>query len=676
MPTLIDKLTETPGLTVPMRELLRDVILELCGHISDSNIYEDVVIWQDNAARAVVQPARAGVLGVQLSDQTIWIANSNVAGDWREYALPWRGGVTLSQAGVTDLYFPPDADTDASRWLALVEALTAAQATPSVRTTLSLGRGGYLVPAGARMATTNFAQNSTVVFQPGSIIRYTDPNDTKFDSAFFSGIRNPVHFGAFPDIGFTNTPFADSWPAFQSAKFSLPPVDGASVDEFGELVRVGTVEIPDGKYTMSQPFTSQAGQTWRGSGGRNLLRWADNIATLAGSVVRWAWTVARTNVTGLGPLANFTHDVNISGLVFDRGTGNELLGGINFSGAQGSSLSLITIVGFGAGVFCQPYTSNVDFTRIDINLTTGRVGAGFEMDLGNTNLLRSISVVRHNFDGLSADPDDTRYSAAIKLTGCRANTFLNVLAENCPRTLMMDSCEANVFNTIEASAPDLANTCLLDTTSGGQNVFHSLRGFDMDVMVRVSNVTVEAGLNMAWANTNFAQDISTVQTLKADRVLLPSASAMLDFARATGPAGAQIFRWKAAQGDGNPALTLTVSSTDGTSPTEVFNIAKNNGGASSGYQFIVTNVYALESINTLEDYYVDGVKVVGNQGAAVADVAASSAAGVNAAGDPPTGAEFNALVAQFNALVASYNALQASHNTVLTRARTHGLIAT
>lgn len=48
---------------------------------------QDVATWTDAAARSAVIPKRAGQLGVQLSDDTIWIAQSMVAGSWQEFAV-------------------------------------------------------------------------------------------------------------------------------------------------------------------------------------------------------------------------------------------------------------------------------------------------------------------------------------------------------------------------------------------------------------------------------------------------------------------------------------------------------------------------------------------------------------------------------------------------------------
>lgn len=47
---------------------------------------QDVFVFLDPAARSVTKPRRAGQLGVQISDFSIWIAQSTTTGDWRDSA--------------------------------------------------------------------------------------------------------------------------------------------------------------------------------------------------------------------------------------------------------------------------------------------------------------------------------------------------------------------------------------------------------------------------------------------------------------------------------------------------------------------------------------------------------------------------------------------------------------
>lgn len=48
---------------------------------------QDVATWADAAARSAVVPKRAGQLGVQLDNDTVWIAQSTAAGDWQQSSL-------------------------------------------------------------------------------------------------------------------------------------------------------------------------------------------------------------------------------------------------------------------------------------------------------------------------------------------------------------------------------------------------------------------------------------------------------------------------------------------------------------------------------------------------------------------------------------------------------------
>ncbi len=72
---------------------------------------------------------------------------------------------------------------------------------------------------------------------------------------------------------------------------------------------------------------------------------------------------------------------------------------------------------------------------------------------------------------------------------------------------------------------------------------------------------------------------------------------------------------------------------------------------------------------------VGGIKVLGAQGAAVADAPALTAADAATAAAAPTQAEFNALVAEFNKLRSDLGASRSQLNLALARLRAHGLIA-
>ena len=72
---------------------------------------------------------------------------------------------------------------------------------------------------------------------------------------------------------------------------------------------------------------------------------------------------------------------------------------------------------------------------------------------------------------------------------------------------------------------------------------------------------------------------------------------------------------------------------------------------------------------------VGGVKVIGPQGAAVADAPALTSADAAGAAAAPTQAEFNALVAEFNKLRSDLGASRAQLNQALARLRAHGLVA-
>lgn len=73
---------------------------------------------------------------------------------------------------------------------------------------------------------------------------------------------------------------------------------------------------------------------------------------------------------------------------------------------------------------------------------------------------------------------------------------------------------------------------------------------------------------------------------------------------------------------------------------------------------------------------IANVKVVGGQGAAVADAAALTSVNASPSVAAPTKAEFDAFVAEFNKLRTDLGATRTQLNLALARLRTHGLIAT
>lgn len=77
---LIDQLIATPGLSMPLKTMLQSIVMEVCK--CSRKRAPDIAIWANPAARALVTPDRAGAIGVQLSNQSIWIAGSTTIGDW------------------------------------------------------------------------------------------------------------------------------------------------------------------------------------------------------------------------------------------------------------------------------------------------------------------------------------------------------------------------------------------------------------------------------------------------------------------------------------------------------------------------------------------------------------------------------------------------------------------
>jgi len=91
--------------------------------------------------------------------------------------------------------------------------------------------------------------------------------------------------------------------------------------------------------------------------------------------------------------------------------------------------------------------------------------------------------------------------------------------------------------------------------------------------------------------------------------------------------------------------------------------------------------FPVKTITQLEcclDKLEDRVDLIEGDGVndAILDLDPSTVAGVDAAGDPPTEAEFNALVAQLNLLVIDHNAVVTTLNNALQVLRDHNLLDT
>lgn len=85
------------------------------GYSVPSDGVRDVAIWANPTARALVAPTRTGQIGVQISDKTLWLADSTAVGDWGAYQIPSEPDVwspdMLYRDGITDF-------TD--RWVGVV----------------------------------------------------------------------------------------------------------------------------------------------------------------------------------------------------------------------------------------------------------------------------------------------------------------------------------------------------------------------------------------------------------------------------------------------------------------------------------------------------------------------------------------------------------------------------
>jgi Calcineurin-like phosphoesterase len=82
------------------------------GYNVPSDGVRDVAVWADAPARGALLPSRAGQLGVQLGDDTIWIAQSTAAGDWASFSpTPPTPDARLCLAYIADAGIPGAAQT-------------------------------------------------------------------------------------------------------------------------------------------------------------------------------------------------------------------------------------------------------------------------------------------------------------------------------------------------------------------------------------------------------------------------------------------------------------------------------------------------------------------------------------------------------------------------------------
>lgn len=108
---------------------------------------------------------------------------------------------------------------------------------------------------------------------------------------------------------------------------------------------------------------------------------------------------------------------------------------------------------------------------------------------------------------------------------------------------------------------------------------------------------------------------------------------------------------------------------------DAFTISANGDGVTAAFTSVGTfNVSNPTAANAA--YRVNGTKVIGPQGAAVADAPALTSVDATNAVAAPTQTEFNNFVAEFNKLRDDLEATRVQLNDALGKLRTHGLIAT
>jgi hypothetical protein len=76
-----------------------------------------LAVWSDATARTAVVPSYTGQVGVQISDDTVWIAQSVAAGDWQVYSPP------TVDVWTPDMVYRDDVpDTFVTRWVGVCPA--------------------------------------------------------------------------------------------------------------------------------------------------------------------------------------------------------------------------------------------------------------------------------------------------------------------------------------------------------------------------------------------------------------------------------------------------------------------------------------------------------------------------------------------------------------------------
>lgn len=168
---------------------------------------------------------------------------------------PTPGSVVLRRQDQDAVYFKPLLNTNVARYIALRAALVSATSTPLIPSIVELEVGDFAVPVNTPLTTHATAGNVTIIFKTGASLIYADPEDACDDYTLFTGPRNVRNFGAelrlsggaIPTIGSSG----DSQKAFQTAFNSLGtlyPEPSPILLQSGRILRTGQVYVPNGQY--------------------------------------------------------------------------------------------------------------------------------------------------------------------------------------------------------------------------------------------------------------------------------------------------------------------------------------------------------------------------------------------------------------------------------------------
>jgi len=389
MPSLLQNLTGITTLPLPVKELLRDIILALCALDCEPD----------------VEPEGPGL----------------------------AVSVAVGRTNRTVETFTSASDTNEARMNALIAALASTTATPLQQCVVLLVQGRFAVMA--PLTTYATAGNVTIVFGDDAALLYDNPEHASSDYTLFTGPRKIVNFGAIAKG--SGEAQVSQWKALQAAANALdtlypgPPI----ILESGRWFRTGVIEIPQGYIYTDQTWYVSPTVKIKGAGISFSSIWLmdNSYDNPSDPVENWTVKFERgqlipgggggrtvndndlfgTSIEGLSIVSNFD--------LFPSVSSNRSASGLHLIAAQRSTINNVFVYGFGLrGVYFQG--QGIDGLWV-ANITRG---PGLETVYG----CKIGYVASEHVNGRgNIDPDTGEPYPAIKMVGARGSELNQVTFE-------------------------------------------------------------------------------------------------------------------------------------------------------------------------------------------------------------------------------------------------------